>query len=137
MSEGSSFYLEEPRFEVKAKDVLVEKGGTAKFSCKPLDNDPPLNIFWRRNGETLKTNGRIKVIDQNKLVIENVSPEDCGEYYCVAKNDQAITTSVGTLIIKDGTYGTVFLRADTSLNTIIDKLMGGRCNCDCVLLLWF
>ena len=104
VSEGSFSYLEEPRFEVIAKDVLVEKGDTAKFSCKPLHYNPPLKIFWRRNGETLKTNERTRITDQNELIIKNVSAEDCGEYYCVAKNDQAITTSVGTLIIKDGTY---------------------------------
>ena len=102
--EASFSYLEEPRFEVKAKNVLVEKGGTAKFSCKPFHYNPPLKIFWRRNGETLKTNEQIRITDQSELIIRNVSPEDCGEYYCVAKNDQALATSVGTLIIKDGPY---------------------------------
>ena len=108
--------LEEPSCEGKAKDVLVEKGGTAKFSCKPLNNDAPLKVFWRRYGETLKTNERIRNTDQNELIIENVSPEDCGEYYCVAKNDQAITTSVGTLVIKVGMYD--IITRDYSLNKV-------------------
>ena len=49
-------------------------------------------------------NERTSVINQTELVIADVSREDCGEYYCVAKDDESVITSIGTLAIRDGEH---------------------------------
>ncbi|XP_028406851.1 uncharacterized protein LOC114529293 [Dendronephthya gigantea] len=91
---------EELRFEKRANTVVVSKGGSATLTCLPHESDSSWSIIWRRDGKTLKTDGRYKVLD-GSLTIYNVNSESCGEYYCVAKDASSIITSVGTVVIKD------------------------------------
>jgi hypothetical protein len=62
-----------------------------------------MSIKWRRRGKTLEDGGKYKVVDES-LTIKNVSSDDCGEYYCVARDGHSIITSVGILTIKDGKF---------------------------------
>lgn len=80
----------------------LKKGETASLSCRPLGTDTLWKISWRKNGKSVKLDDRIGVTDENELVIKNVSQQDCGEYYCVARNGITVITSVGTLAIIDG-----------------------------------
>ncbi|CAB3990925.1 Hemicentin-2, partial [Paramuricea clavata] len=93
--------IEEPLFEIGVKNHELQYGETATLRCKPLTSDSSMKIFWRKNGKALEMNDRISVSNRNELVIKNVSQEDCGEYYCVVKNDRSVITSFGTLAIKD------------------------------------
>lgn len=95
-------FLEEPGFDESAKKQELEKGQIATFTCKPSITNPPMRTSWRKNGRTLERNERITVNNQGELVIRDVSQEDCGEYYCIARNDESVVTSVGTLAIKGG-----------------------------------
>lgn len=92
---------EEPSFKKGANDLVIARGDTATFSCLPLSTGQPMKIIWRRNGTRLKTSERIIVNNTNELVIKDVSQADCGQYYCVARSDESIITSVGTLAIDD------------------------------------
>jgi hypothetical protein len=62
-----------------------------------------MSIKWRRRGKTLEDGGKYKVVDES-LTIKDVSSDDCGEYYCVARDGHSIITSVGILTIKDGKF---------------------------------
>ena len=92
------FFAEELRFEKKASSVTVAKGEKAELKCQPFSSDKRMSKWWRRNGITLEMNG------DRPLTISNASSNDCGEYYCVAKDGESIITSIGTLSIKDGKY---------------------------------
>ncbi|XP_028407122.1 antigen WC1.1-like [Dendronephthya gigantea] len=91
---------EELRFERKGNTAVVSKGGNARLSCVPHKSDSSWSIIWRRNGKTLKTVGRYKVLE-GSLTIQDVNSEDCGQYYCVAKDTSSIITSIATVVIKD------------------------------------
>ena len=96
--------VEDLRFEKEANSEHVAKGGKAVFACRPFPTQfGPHLIQWRRNGVTLKNGGRYKVGD-GSLTINDVRSDDCGEYYCVAKDENSIITSVGRLSIVDGKY---------------------------------
>lgn len=94
--------IEKPHFDKEVNDIVLKKGQTAKFRCKPPSTNPSMRISWRKNGRALLENERTSVINQTELVIADVSREDCGEYYCVAKDDELVITSIGTLAVRDG-----------------------------------
>lgn len=97
------FLSEEPRFQKKANTLAVTKGESTTFRCRPLNTGRIMMIKWRRNGQTLENGSKYEVGDET-LTVKNVAREDCGEYYCVARDGQSIFTSVGALTIKDGKY---------------------------------
>ena len=85
-----------------------------------------MSIKWRRNGRTLKSGDKYSV-DDGKLTIKSVSSEDCGIYYCVARDGVSIVTSVGTLAIKDGNYvllnTTISLFLSSNSSFLIDPVL--------------
>lgn len=95
------FNAEELRFEKKASTAVVSKGQKASLFCQPHKSDTSWSIVWRRNDTTLKAGNKYEVRN-GLLIIHDVVSEDCGEYYCVAKDESSIITSVGTLVVKGG-----------------------------------
>ena len=58
--------------------------------CNPPKGYPPPNITWYKNDEELSICRGRSLRDSGKtLVIQGVSTNDSGQYYCVAKNRAA------------------------------------------------
>lgn len=52
-----------------------------------VQSSPLANIFWKRNGEIISSNNRLRRTKTSlKLLLENVDESDFGKYTCVAKN---------------------------------------------------
>uniref|UniRef100_A0A0N5AAJ1 Down syndrome cell adhesion molecule-like protein Dscam2 n=1 Tax=Syphacia muris TaxID=451379 RepID=A0A0N5AAJ1_9BILA len=82
--------FEQPQFLVKPEEVTVERGGTAFFNCKAKGHPDPA-LFWLREGQQElyfpgSTDGRIKILEDARLVIRNVEPSDAGYYICSTLN---------------------------------------------------
>ncbi|XP_067874525.1 myelin-associated glycoprotein-like [Heterodontus francisci] len=77
--------LEKP--SVNSSIVVVE-GSSSLLYCTARAK-PPLSLRWVKNGEELSRSSTGEL----KQFIHNISSEDDGEYWCVAKNNQGTVNS--------------------------------------------
>lgn len=94
-----------PRFEVEVR------------------GEPQPAVTWYKNEVKLQPSDKVKVIEErNKttLTIDNVNPEDVGDYICVAENERGVVTCKSTLIIKCK-YITVWVDL-TKFTSIVEEL---------------
>ncbi|BET03166.1 roundabout [Nesidiocoris tenuis] len=73
-------------FKVVPKDLKVAAGEEAILECHPPDGNPPPSLFWRKDGEIIDFNERLKTMDQGSLKIVSVRASDEGKYQCVVQN---------------------------------------------------
>ncbi|KAM6930619.1 hemicentin-1 [Xenentodon cancila] len=91
------------------RTLTVPVNGHLTLECL-ADSDPPPNIEWYKNEVKLQIGGRIQQLAGGQyLEIEEVRPEDSGEYSCVVTNMAGSTNLFFTVdivlppVIKDGT----------------------------------
>uniref|UniRef100_A0A915KEW4 Ig-like domain-containing protein n=1 Tax=Romanomermis culicivorax TaxID=13658 RepID=A0A915KEW4_ROMCU len=62
-------------------------GQSVSLEC-PISAVPEAKIIWHKNGEVVeKLRNRLKITDDNTLVINRVEPADQGRYECEASNE--------------------------------------------------
>ncbi|XP_053720471.1 protogenin A [Synchiropus splendidus] len=96
------------------------RAGTARFVCE-ADGFPSPQITWLKNGETIHSNGRIKMYN-SKLVINQIIPEDDAIYQCQAENEQGSVLAMARLIVvmsEDRPSAPRNIRADTVSSSAI------------------
>lgn len=81
-------------------------GEDVQFSVK-IEGEP--EVSWYKEGTLLEDQGRYVIVDQVEdqiftFAIEDVLPEDEGEYRCVAENEAGKSESVGKLLVSDREY---------------------------------
>ncbi|GLH09012.1 Neuroglian [Gryllus bimaculatus] len=80
-------------------DAVALAGGSVEFQCR-VGGDPPPDVLWRRTaGGGGMPLGRVHILDDRSLRLENVEPEDEGEYSCEADNDVGTVTASATLTV--------------------------------------
>ncbi|XP_056334525.1 protogenin A [Danio aesculapii] len=79
------------------ESVTRPRAGTARFVCT-AEGFPTPQITWLKNGEPVRSNGRIKMYN-SKLVINQIIPEDDGIYQCEAENIQGSVLAMARLIV--------------------------------------
>ncbi|KAJ8886800.1 hypothetical protein PR048_013012 [Dryococelus australis] len=85
-----------PEFTVKLQDITVSDGDQLHLSCT-IKGDPEPQVMWTRNGKVLTSSDIMDLKYKNgvaSLNINEVFPEDEGEYVCKATN------SIGSLSTK-------------------------------------
>ncbi|XP_017890129.1 obscurin isoform X5 [Ceratina calcarata] len=92
-----------PEFVCTLQPLSVMEGFPAKMEVKVLGKPKP-ELQWFKNGEEIIPDGqRIKLVSlpdgTEALVIENVTPEDAGEYQVIAGNTEGTSNCKGTLSI--------------------------------------
>ncbi|XP_067094402.1 contactin-4 [Osmerus mordax] len=88
------------------KSLLIRRGGEVIIECHPHAS-PRAAISWRRGGEFLKDSKRRTIMEDGTLRISNISKSDGGRYTCVARNPFGMSSSTGTLVVKEPTKITV------------------------------
>uniref|UniRef100_UPI0035902882 LOW QUALITY PROTEIN: myosin light chain kinase, smooth muscle-like n=1 Tax=Myxine glutinosa TaxID=7769 RepID=UPI0035902882 len=88
--EGVVSQVEEgaPIFTESLRDVRVLDGARLELSCR-VQGEPPLSITWTLDGKTLQPSQIItfrQIGDMCSLTIDEVLPEDEGNYGCCAEN---------------------------------------------------
>ncbi|KAA8592798.1 hypothetical protein FQN60_018253 [Etheostoma spectabile] len=78
-----------------AVNVTSSVGGVAVLSCQ-VEGSMRHNLTWYRAGRTIQARaGRVKLLSDTSVQINEVRTQDAGEYHCVATNahgDSRITT---------------------------------------------
>ncbi|XP_064421809.1 immunoglobulin superfamily DCC subclass member 4 [Latimeria chalumnae] len=79
------------------------RASTARFVCK-AEGEPAPNIYWMKNGQSLMSNGRVKIQVRGSLVINQIGLEDAGYYQCIAENSlgMACATAKLSVIVREG-----------------------------------
>ncbi|XP_060751007.1 basement membrane-specific heparan sulfate proteoglycan core protein isoform X1 [Tachysurus vachellii] len=96
-------FIEEP------KRQRVNPGATANFICTAKSQFKAYTLVWTRRG-----NGKLpdRAMDFNGiLTIQNVRPEDAGEYVCTGSNMEAVDEGTAHLLVQDGTKAEMFYTA--------------------------
>ena len=68
----------------KNSDVAV--GTNAVLECRGPKGSPEPRIRWKKGSEVLHVHGRIQVLDNGNLVIQDAQKDDSGMYTCIAIN---------------------------------------------------
>ncbi|TRY90145.1 hypothetical protein DNTS_033337, partial [Danionella cerebrum] len=79
------------------ESVTRPRAGTARFVCS-AEGFPTPHVTWMKNGETIHSNGRVKMYN-SKLVINQIIPEDDGIYQCQAENQLGSILATARLIV--------------------------------------
>ncbi|XP_069842937.1 hemicentin-2 [Dendropsophus ebraccatus] len=80
-------------------NVTVSMGDLAVLSCYVL-GDVRYNLTWRHDGKALKE-GRLWILPNSSLQIQNVQPSDAGHYQCTARNSHGSTSASVWLAVQE------------------------------------
>uniref|UniRef100_A0A8C6M8L9 Contactin 4 n=1 Tax=Nothobranchius furzeri TaxID=105023 RepID=A0A8C6M8L9_NOTFU len=86
--------------------TVVQRGGESVLECRP-NASPKASISWWRGGNLLKDSERQTTMEDGTLHITNISKSDEGRYTCVARNHFGVSSSSGTLVVKEPTRITI------------------------------
>ena len=104
-----------PAFTKKLSDVKVKEKEKATLSCEM--NKENVKVIWKKNGQELKSDNRVKIIADSKvhqLIIENVTIEDKAEYSCVAAGD--VSTSANIIVEGIQRFSVAFVDIDKAIH---------------------
>ncbi|ELV11784.1 Hemicentin-2 [Tupaia chinensis] len=91
---------EAPQVSIHTKSQRFSEGVEVKVSCSASGYPAP-HLSWSREGRTLQEDGRIRVDTQGALIIQDVAPEDAGNYSCRAVNELGTDEETVTLYHTD------------------------------------
>ncbi|XP_045763920.1 protein sax-3-like isoform X2 [Maniola jurtina] len=83
------------------EDVIAQTSGSVTFQCR-VGGDPLPDVLWRRTaGGGNMPLGRVKVLDDRSLRLDNIVLSDEGEYTCEADNAVGAVSASGYLTVYD------------------------------------
>ncbi|KAM6457875.1 peroxidasin homolog isoform 1-T2 [Liasis olivaceus] len=81
------FNCESPRITTEPQDADVTLGNTVYFICRAEGNPKPKIIWLHNNNEiNMKDDGRLNLLQDGTLMIQDTKESDKGIYQCLAKN---------------------------------------------------
>lgn len=92
-------------FRFEPQSTRVSAGEDIVLECSPPKGNPEPQVFWRKDGQTLTVEGRLKLVDGYNLAITDTKTSDDGRYQCVAKNTAGMKEST-VAVLK--VYGKLF-----------------------------
>lgn len=109
-----SVLRDEFRFEPQSNQVAA--GEDIVLECSPPKGTPEPQVFWRKDGQTLPVEGRLKLVDGYNLAITDTKTSDDGKYQCVAKNSAGMRESAVAVLKVYGEFLNYVLRLFISIN---------------------
>ncbi|XP_009075123.1 PREDICTED: myosin light chain kinase, smooth muscle isoform X2 [Acanthisitta chloris] len=92
-----------PSFTEKLQDAQVEDGEKLVLQCR-ISSDPPAAVTWTLDSKPIKSS-KSTVISQEgtlcSLTIEKATPEDGGEYKCMAENAAGKAECACKVVVED------------------------------------
>ena len=73
-------------FKAHPRNTEVAVGDTAVLECDPPRGLPKPRIKWKKDGETIRPDGRMTIQEIGSLMIQNARKDDSGIYVCIARN---------------------------------------------------
>jgi len=71
---------------VNPRNTEVAVGESAVLECRSPRGLPEPDIKWKKGGEFIETDGRLKIQEPGNLLIQDARKHDSGTYVCVAQN---------------------------------------------------
>lgn len=91
------------------EDIVAQTGGSVTFQCR-VGGDPLPDVLWRRTaGGGNMPLGRVKVLDDRSLRLDNVVLGDEGEYTCEADNVVGAVSASGYLTVYGNQFYELFI----------------------------
>ena len=109
-----------PRFTQPLEETQATIGGTARLKCR-LNATAKPNIEWKKNGQPVSENRRVKTElegDLISLVISDARFEDSGEYQCVVKNKSGTASCSTRLFVSESTSKPEFKKVMNDLELL-------------------
>ncbi|XP_012576655.1 PREDICTED: hemicentin-2 [Condylura cristata] len=91
---------EAPKVSIHARSQRFSQGVEMRVSCSASGYPAP-HLSWSREGRALQEDNRIHVDAQGTLIIQEVAPEDAGNYSCQAANELGTDEETVTLYYSD------------------------------------
>ncbi|XP_011700590.1 PREDICTED: twitchin isoform X1 [Wasmannia auropunctata] len=113
-----------PQFTQKLKNLTINDGEHLELTAK-VDGDPEPQITWSKNGKMLSSSEVVDLKYKNGvaiLTINEVFPEDEGEYACLATNSIGSDTTSCKLTIKPVENAAGKKQGDDKSPKIVDHL---------------
>ncbi|KAJ8953602.1 hypothetical protein NQ318_003026 [Aromia moschata] len=85
-------------FRLEPQSNQVAAGEDIVMECSPPKGTPEPQVFWRKDGQTLTIDGRLKLVDGYNLAITDTKTSDDGRYQCVAKNTAGLRESAVAIL---------------------------------------
>uniref|UniRef100_A0A182QQU6 Uncharacterized protein n=1 Tax=Anopheles farauti TaxID=69004 RepID=A0A182QQU6_9DIPT len=131
------FHCVKPEIVVQPRDIEISYGQTAVFSCK-ASGDPRPDIVWLLEDNPIRSesDGRITLLPDGSLRIDEVIPTDAGQYACIARNSLGESRSrtallgVNNDVVESEAEAPKFLRTPTDP---LELLEGDPITLDCVV----
>uniref|UniRef100_A0A182YMM3 Ig-like domain-containing protein n=1 Tax=Anopheles stephensi TaxID=30069 RepID=A0A182YMM3_ANOST len=132
------FHCAKPEIVVQPRDIEISYGQTAVFSCK-TSGDPRPEIVWLFEENTIRSessDGRITLLPDGSLRIDETVPADGGQYACIARNSLGESRSrtahltVNNEVVESEAEAPKFLRTPTDP---LELLEGDPIVLDCVV----
>lgn len=90
--------VESPRFLTTPQDVTTAVGNSVHLPCRATGYPEP-QIRWYKDGASLVPSGRINIMSNGDLHLNNIHAEDQGQYMCSAENRGGSTGTTARIII--------------------------------------
>uniref|UniRef100_A0A1S4GUJ9 Peroxidase n=2 Tax=Anopheles gambiae TaxID=7165 RepID=A0A1S4GUJ9_ANOGA len=131
------FHCAKPEIVVQPRDIEISYGQTAVFSCK-ASGDPRPEIVWLQEGSPIRSesDGRITLLPDGSLRIDEIVPADAGQYACIARNSlgesrsRTASLAVNNEVVESEAEAPKFLRTPADP---LELLEGEPIVLDCVV----
>uniref|UniRef100_A0A182XLK8 Ig-like domain-containing protein n=1 Tax=Anopheles quadriannulatus TaxID=34691 RepID=A0A182XLK8_ANOQN len=131
------FHCAKPEIVVQPRDIEISYGQTAVFSCK-ASGDPRPEIVWLQEGSPIRSesDGRITLLPDWSLRIDEIVPADAGQYACIARNSlgesrsRTASLAVNNEVVESEAEAPKFLRTPADP---LELLEGEPIVLDCVV----
>lgn len=85
-------------FRLEPQSSRVAAGEDIVLECSPPKGVPEPQVFWRKDGQSLGVEGRLKLVDGYNLAITDTKTNDDGKYQCIAKNTAGVRESAAAVL---------------------------------------
>ncbi|KAM9380329.1 myosin light chain kinase, smooth muscle isoform 1-T1 [Phaethornis superciliosus] len=92
-----------PSFTEKLQDAQVLEGEKLVLQCR-ISSDPPASVTWTLDSKAIKSSKSIVISQEGtqcSLTIEKATPEDGGEYKCIAENAAGKAECACKVLVED------------------------------------
>ncbi|CAH1116112.1 unnamed protein product [Phaedon cochleariae] len=85
-------------FRLEPQSSRVAAGEDIVLECAPPKGTPDPQVFWRKDGQAVVVEGRLKLVDGFNLAITDAKTTDDGKYQCVARNTAGVRESAAAVL---------------------------------------
>ncbi|XP_024086155.1 roundabout homolog 2-like isoform X2 [Cimex lectularius] len=112
-------------FRTVPSDLKVAAGEEAVLECGPPKGNPEPSLLWKKDGEVIDLDDRVKVVDGGNLKITQVKPNDEGKYQCIVQNIVGMKESpLASLTVHVKPY---FTKAPKDITAVAESTVELKC----------